>query len=87
MPSTSRRYRCTLFQRWANDDLRSLNGQIECLLRRALADAKTKLPYKTQSQINAERRTPNGSKGFYTVSCASTISGSTRAPLRSRASR
>ena len=27
-------------QRWANDDLRSLNGQIEFLLRKALADAK-----------------------------------------------
>ena len=26
-------------QRWANDDLRSLNGQVEFLLRRALADA------------------------------------------------
>jgi hypothetical protein len=26
-------------QRWANDELRSLNGQIEFLLRRALADA------------------------------------------------
>ncbi len=26
-------------QRWANDDLRSLNGQIEFLLRRALAEA------------------------------------------------
>lgn len=26
-------------QRWANDDLRSLNAQIEFLLRRALADA------------------------------------------------
>ena len=26
-------------QRWANDDLRSLNGQIEFLLRRALKDA------------------------------------------------
>jgi len=25
-------------QRWANDDLRSLNGQIEFLLRRALTD-------------------------------------------------
>ncbi len=25
-------------QRWANDDLRSLNGQIEFLLRRALKD-------------------------------------------------
>ena len=29
-------------QRWANDDLRSLNGQIEFLLRRALADAGRK---------------------------------------------
>ena len=26
-------------QRWANDDLRSLNGQIEFLLRRAVKDA------------------------------------------------
>jgi hypothetical protein len=26
-------------QRWAADDLRSLNGQVEYLLRRALADA------------------------------------------------
>lgn len=26
-------------QRWADDDLRSLNGQIEFLLRRALIDA------------------------------------------------
>jgi len=33
-------------QRWANDDLRSLNGQIEYLLRRALRDAgrATRLP-------------------------------------------
>ena len=26
-------------QRWANDDLRSLNGQIEFVLRKALGDA------------------------------------------------
>lgn len=26
-------------QRWASDDLRSVNGQVEFLLRRALADA------------------------------------------------
>ncbi len=26
-------------QRWANDDLRSLNGQIEFLLRRAIAES------------------------------------------------
>jgi len=27
-------------QRWADDDLRSLNGQIEFLLRKALSDAR-----------------------------------------------
>jgi hypothetical protein len=27
-------------QRWADDDLRSLNGQIEFLLRKALRDGK-----------------------------------------------
>jgi hypothetical protein len=31
-------------QRWANDDLRSLNGQIEYLLRRALRDAGRQRP-------------------------------------------
>jgi hypothetical protein len=30
-------------QRWADDDLRSLNGQIEFLLRRALKEAGRKL--------------------------------------------
>jgi len=29
----------TAMQRWANDDLRSLNAQIEFLLRRALSQA------------------------------------------------
>jgi hypothetical protein len=29
-------------QRWADDDLRSLNGQIEFLLRKALREAKRK---------------------------------------------
>ena len=32
-------------QRWATDDLRSLNGQIEYLLRQALRDAR-RLPPK-----------------------------------------
>ena len=32
-------------QRWANDDLRSLNGQIEFVLRRALKEAR-RLPDK-----------------------------------------
>ena len=31
-------------QRWANDDLRSLNGQIEFLLRRALQQAGRQPP-------------------------------------------
>ncbi len=31
-------------QHWADDDLRSLNGQIEFLLRRALADAGRAVP-------------------------------------------
>jgi len=38
-----------LVQRWADDDLRSLNAQIEFLLRRALQDAgreKEKKPKK-----------------------------------------
>ena len=30
-------------QRWADDDLRSLNGQIEYLLRKALREAKRKV--------------------------------------------
>ena len=34
-------------QRWANDDLRSLNGQIEFVLRRALKDAR-RLPDKEE---------------------------------------
>jgi hypothetical protein len=35
-------------QKWADDDLRSLNGQIEFLLRKALADAKR--PPKKQAE-------------------------------------
>lgn len=31
-------------QRWANDDLRSLNGHLEFLLRRALRDAGRDVP-------------------------------------------
>jgi hypothetical protein len=29
----------TALQRWANDDLRSVNGQVEFVLRRALQEA------------------------------------------------
>lgn len=36
-------------QRWAGDDLRSLNGQIEFVLRRALADAGRLSPTSAKS--------------------------------------
>jgi hypothetical protein len=36
-------------QRWANDDLRSLNGQIEFLLRKVL---------KQEGRLAADRRPP-----------------------------
>ena len=36
----------TQVQRWADEDLRSLNGQIEFLLRKALRDAKRDKPTK-----------------------------------------
>lgn len=39
-------------QRWANDDLRSLNGQIEFLLRTALRDAG-RLPRTASRDANA----------------------------------
>jgi hypothetical protein len=38
-------------QRWANDDLRSLNGQIEFLLRKVL---------KQEGRLAADRRPPGG---------------------------
>jgi hypothetical protein len=42
-------------QRWADDDLRSLNGQIEFLLRRALRDAG-------RETSNVDRRTSKEAK-------------------------
>ena len=42
-------------QRWAADDLRSLNAQIEFLLRRALQDAG-RLPTETSKAARAPRR-------------------------------
>jgi hypothetical protein len=41
-------------QRWADDDLRSLNAQIEFLLRRALADAGRKPATPRPPQDEAE---------------------------------
>ena len=39
-------------QRWANDDLRSLNAQIEFLLRRALRDAD-RMPNRPPDDSNS----------------------------------
>ena len=42
-------------QRWADDELRSLNGQIEFVLRRALAEAgRTRPKDSTQKAIDAQ---------------------------------
>jgi hypothetical protein len=44
-------------QRWANDDLRSLNAQIEFLLRRALRDSgRKKDPDESERRRAASRR-------------------------------
>jgi hypothetical protein len=40
-------------QRWANDDLRSLNSQIEFLLRRSLQQAGREPQAKSPSRRNA----------------------------------
>jgi hypothetical protein len=40
-------------QRWANDDLRSLNGQIEFLLRRELQQAK-RMPRATAEATTSD---------------------------------
>jgi hypothetical protein len=48
-------------QRWADDDLRSLNGQIEFLLRRALADsgrARPKAPPEPVELPDAPKASP-----------------------------
>jgi len=46
-------------QRWASDDLRSVNAQVEFLLRRALADAG-RLPEKRDRGRDG---TPDGAGG------------------------
>jgi len=43
-------------QRWADDDLRSLNGQIEFLLRRALAGADRVRPREPARAVAPARR-------------------------------
>jgi hypothetical protein len=39
-------------QRWADDELRSVNGQIEFLLRKALRDAKREGPHGRPEKQN-----------------------------------
>lgn len=41
-------------KRWADDELRSLNGQIEFLLRRALAE-RGRLKQRTQEDAGVEK--------------------------------
>jgi hypothetical protein len=43
-------------QRWAADDLRSVNGQVEFLLRRALAEAGRLPPEKRPQPPDGETR-------------------------------
>jgi hypothetical protein len=45
--------------RWADDEMRSLNGQIEFLLRRALAGAGRLKSAVTQSAPGGEQRAPS----------------------------
>ena len=42
-------------QRWANDDLRSLNGQIEFLLRRALAQSGRAVARHADATVTRDR--------------------------------
>ena len=43
-------------QRWADDDLRSLNGQIEFLLRRGLKEAGREIKEGDRRQKKEDRR-------------------------------
>jgi len=47
-------------QRWANDDLRSLNAQIEYLLRKALKESKRA---KVKSDVKTDQPAPRQDSG------------------------
>ena len=47
-------------QRWANDDLRSLNAQIEFVLRRALQREGRRLPGEIASPADGDRPPDQG---------------------------
>ena len=65
--------------RWANDELRSTNAQIEFLLRRALADA-TRLP-RHAGQMRRRGRPAAADPAEASQSADDTKSGSTATPL------
>ncbi len=46
----------TSLQRWADEELRSLNGQIEFLLRQAVAKRGVKLPKEDAGNESKEKR-------------------------------
>ena len=48
-------------QRWANDDLRSLNGQIEFLLRRALRESGREVVRDRGQHAGVEPSDPSSS--------------------------
>lgn len=56
-------------RRWADDDLRSLNGQIEFLLRRSLEDA---------GRLRRPRRRPSAGPGPVTRASSRTTEGDAR---------
>lgn len=53
-------------QRWADDDLRSVNGQIEFLLRESLIKAGRFKPYSAapvvEGEVAASKQTETGAK-------------------------
>jgi len=48
-------------QRWAGDDLRSVNGQVEYLLRRALVDAG-RMPGRAERTVTGQRTPAKGDR-------------------------
>ena len=50
-------------QRWANDDLRSLNGQIEFVLRQALAKAGRKVGPGDPPSASRDKGSDGGGDG------------------------
>jgi hypothetical protein len=50
-------------QRWANDDLRSLNGQIEFVLRRALAAAGRTVSARGTDAVEGDAAAPQDDAG------------------------